>query len=49
MLRKVLLTKKEIESRSLGLNWEGPYKVTKIIPREANELEDMEGRPLLHP
>jgi hypothetical protein len=49
VLRKVFLATRELNSGSLGPNWEGPYKVTKVLLKGAYELEDMEGKPLLHP
>ncbi|KAL0405650.1 UNVERIFIED_CONTAM: hypothetical protein Slati_3878900 [Sesamum latifolium] len=33
----------------LDPTWEGPYKITGIIGREAYELEDLDGRPLPRP
>lgn len=49
VLRRIFIATRNVGSGSLGLNWNGPYKVTKILPNVAHKLEDMAGRPLSHP
>lgn len=48
VFRKRFLATREPCSGSLGPNWEDPYERTKILLKGAYELEDIEGRPLLH-
>lgn len=43
---KIFITTREVGAGYLGPNWEGPYKVTKILPKKAYKLKDMAGRPL---
>ncbi|XP_022893859.1 uncharacterized protein LOC111408320 [Olea europaea var. sylvestris] len=49
VLRKVFLPTREVGSGCLGLNWEGPYLITKVLLKGGYELEDLEGRPLSYP
>ena len=32
-----------------GPNWEGPYKVIRVVRSGVYELEDLNGRPFGHP
>ena len=38
-----------VPARSLDPNWEGPYRVTKIVRPGTYYLEDMQGRPVHRP
>ena len=49
VLRKVMINTKEAGAGSFGPNWEEPYKVTRILHPGTYQLEDMDGKPLLHP
>lgn len=33
----------------LDPNWEGPYRVTQVIPRDPYELEELDGTPVTYP
>lgn len=33
----------------LDPNWEGPYRVTRVIPGGAYELEELDGTQIAHP
>src|SRR3954462_4795490 len=49
VLRKAeFFTEKKREGK-LGPNWEGPYRVTKILTPGTFKLEDMQGKELPHP
>ena len=48
-LRKVFQNTQELGVGSFGPNWEGPYKVTRVVRSSVYELEDLGGRPLSHP
>ena len=48
VLRKVMINTKEARAGSFGPNWEGPYKVTGILYSGTYQLEDMNGKPLIH-
>ena len=49
VLRRVFQNTQEPGVGSFGPNWEGPYKVVRIVRGGVYELEDLEGRPLKHP
>ena len=38
-----------VPARSLDPNWEGPYRVIKIVRPGTYYLEDMQGRPVRRP
>ena len=44
VLRRVFQNTKEAGAGKLGLNWEGPYKVTKIVGQGAYKLQAQDGR-----
>ena len=49
VLRKVLQGTKKAFDGVLGANWEGPYRVTKVLGGGAYALMDSNGRELGHP
>jgi len=49
VLRKVLGTAKNPAWEKLGLNWEGPYRITSAAGRGAYYLEDLEEKVVRHP
>ena len=44
-----MINTKESGTGRLELNWEGSYKVTRILHSGTYQLKDMDGKPLLHP
>ena len=48
-LRRVFPNTQEPGVGSFGSNWEGPYKITRIVRSGVYELEDLGGKPLRHP
>jgi hypothetical protein len=46
VLRKVVGTKR---TNKLGPNWEGPYRVIKIVGVGSYKLEDLDGTPIPRP
>ena len=46
VLRRVFQNTKEEGAGKLGLNWEGPYKITKIVDQEAYKLQVQDGRDI---
>ena len=49
VLRKVTGTIRDPSKGKLGLNWEGPYKITSWQRKGAYHLETLEGQKLHHP
>ena len=49
VLRRVFQNTQEPGVGSFGPNWEGPYKIARIVISGVYELEDLEGKPLRHP
>ncbi|XP_057518009.1 uncharacterized protein LOC130798929 [Amaranthus tricolor] len=49
VLRKVEATGKIVEKGKLGANWDGPFKIVRIIKPGTFELEDMNGKKLSRP
>ena len=49
VLRKVLGTAKNPVWEKLGLNWEGPYRITSMAGIGAYCLEDLDERVILRP
>ncbi|XP_057520371.1 uncharacterized protein LOC130800739 [Amaranthus tricolor] len=49
VLRKVEATGKIVEKGKLGANWDGPFKIIRIIKPGTFELEDMKGKKLPRP
>ena len=49
VLRKVLGTTKNPAWEKLGLNWEGPYRITSVVGIGAYYLEDLDENAVLHP
>ena len=49
VLRKVKATSKFVDKGKLGKNWDGPYKVMKIVRRGTYELQDDNGNSLPRP
>ena len=49
VLRKVMGTAKDPSQGKLGLNWEGPYRITSWQRKGTYHLETMDGRKLQHP
>ena len=49
VLRKVLGTTKNLAWGKLGLNWEGPYRITSVAGIGAYYLEDLDEKAVLHP
>ena len=43
VLRKVFQNTKEAGAGKLGLNWEGPYEVTRIMGKGAYKLQTLDG------
>lgn len=48
VLRKVEATSKITEKGKLGMNWDGPFKVTRVVRPGTYELEE-NGKPLPRP
>ena len=48
VLRRVFRNTQEHEIGSFGPNWEGPYKVVRVVRTCVYELEDLGGKPLSH-
>ena len=48
VLRKVVGNTKNLAWGKLGLNWEGPYRITSVAGICAYYLEDLDERVLLH-
>ena len=48
VLRKVMAAKDPSQGK-LGLNWEGPYRITSWQRKGTYHLETMGGRKLQHP
>lgn len=49
VLRKVEATSKATEKGNLGANWDGPFKIVRIIKPGTYELENSEGKVLKRP
>ena len=49
VLRKVMGVAKDPSQGKLGLNWEGPYRITSWQRKGTYHLETMDGRKLQHP
>ena len=49
VLRRVFQNTQEPGVGSFGPNWEGPYKIVRIVRTGVYELEDLGGKPLSHP
>ena len=49
VLHRAVGNAKDLNTRKLASNWEGPYKVTAIARAKAYYLEDLEERPLPQP
>ena len=49
VLRKILGNTKNPTWRKLGLNWEGPYRITSVVGIGAYYLEDLDEKTVLHP
>ena len=49
VLRKVLGTEKNPAWGKLGLNWEGPYRITSVASIGAYFLEDLDERVIPRP
>ena len=49
VLRKVLGNTKNPTWGKLGLNWEGPYRITSVVGIGAYYLEDLDEKTVLHP
>ena len=49
VLRKVTGTIRDPSKGKLGLNWEGPYKITSWQRKSTYHLETLEGQKLHHP
>ena len=49
VLRRVFPNTQELGVGSFGPNWEGPYKIVRIVRAGVYELEDLGGKPLRHP
>lgn len=49
VLKKVNQSTKKPSDRVLGPNWEGPYKVVKVVCHGTYQLEDKWGKVLIHP
>ena len=43
VLRRVFQNTKEVGAGKLGPNWEGPYKITKIVGHRAYKLQARDG------
>ena len=46
VLRKVEATGKIVDKGKLGANWDGPFKVIRVIKPGTFELEDIKGKKL---
>ena len=46
VLHKIQATSKIVEKGKLGANWDGPFKVIRVVKPETFELEDMKGKKL---
>ena len=46
VLRHVFQNTKEARTGKLGPNWEGPYKITKVIGQGAYKLQAQDGRDI---
>ena len=49
ILRKVIGNTKELADGNLGPNWEGPYKIVRLVIKGAYYLEDSEGKLVPRP
>ena len=49
VLRRVFQNAQEPDVGAFGPNWEGPYKVIRVVRSGVYELENLGGRPLGHP
>ena len=49
VLRKVMGTIRDSAQGKLGLNWEGPYRITSGQRKGTYHLETLDGRKLQHP
>ena len=49
ILRKVTGATKDPSQRKLGLNWEGPYRITSWQRKGTYHLETLDGQKLHHP
>ena len=49
VLRKVTGATKDPSQRKLGLNWEGPYRITSWQRKDTYHLETLDGQKLHHP
>ena len=49
VLRRVFQNTQEPDVGAFGLNWEGPYKMVRVVRSGVYELKDLGGRPLGHP
>ena len=49
MLRKVVGAAKNPSWGKLGLNWEGPFRITSIVGIGAYYLEDLDEKVVPHP
>ena len=47
VLRKIFQNTAEANAGKLGANWEGPYRVTKVVRLGVYELETLDGVPTL--
>ena len=47
VLQKIFQNTAEANSGKLGANWEGPYRVTKVVCPGVYELETLDGVPTL--
>ena len=48
VLKKVILATKDSRKWKLGPNWEGPYLVTEVVRPGTYEIQNFEGKVLLH-
>ena len=49
ILRKVMGVTQDPAQGKLGLNWEGPYRITSWQRKDTYHLEMLDGRKLHHP
>ena len=49
VLRKVEAMGKIVEKGKLGANWDGPFKIIRVIKPGTFELEEMKGKKLPRP
>ncbi|XP_057537976.1 uncharacterized protein LOC130815501 [Amaranthus tricolor] len=49
VLRKVEATGKIVDKGKLGANWDGPFKIVRVIKPRTFELEDIKGKKLPRP